>query len=104
MSLFETRGARNADGYIDEIALAGAADAHAFSAQHAFGLIRGRRDALAQTAGSHIEERVSCTFAKAGANPDDHAGDSKRRYSVELAEPGDAKFQTETRAGDAKNA
>src|SRR5271156_816783 len=48
VGLLETRRARNANGDVHEITLAGTADAHAFGAQHAFGFIHGSGDSLAQ--------------------------------------------------------
>src|ERR1700683_198801 len=103
VGLLETGCARNADGDVHEITLAGTADTHAFGAQHAFGFIHGSGDSLAQAAGSHVEQRVGGAFAKPRADPDDHAGDAECRYRVQFAEPGDAKFQSEPCSGNTEN-
>ena len=96
VGLLQAGGARDADGDVHEIALAGAAHAHAFGLQHAFGFVHGGFDAFAQAVGSDVEQRVGGAFAELRADPDDHAGDAERRDGVERAEP--AEFRSARRA------
>src|ERR1700759_2200724 len=56
VSLLETRSAGDADRYVDEIALAGAANADAFAAENSFGAGDGGRNSLLQTDGRDIEQ------------------------------------------------
>ena len=88
--LFEAGRARHADGHVHEIALPGAAHAHPFGLQHAFGLVHGGVDALAQAARRDVQQRVGGAFAQPRADPDDHARHAQRGDRVQHAEPGDA--------------
>ena len=75
--LLEAGGARDADGDVDEIALAGAAHANALAAQDAFRVCNCCGDLLLQAAGSHVEQCVDRFFAEARADPDDDTGDGQ---------------------------
>ncbi len=101
--LFEAGLARHADRHIDEIALARAAHAHAFGAQHALGLVNRARDAVVQAARRHIEQRVDRALAEPRSDPDDHARDAERGHRVHHAEPRNAEFLAEPCAGDAEH-
>src|SRR5271170_2491518 len=103
VGLFEARGPRNADGHIHEIALAGAAHAHAFGLQHAFGFVHGGFDAFAQAARRDVQQRVGGAFAELRADPDNHAGDAQCRDGVQHIQPGDSVARAEPRAGDAED-
>src|SRR6204780_2275709 len=103
VGLLETGCARNADGDVHEITLAGTADAPALGAHPALGFTQGSGDSLARAAGGHVEQRVGGAFAKPRADPDDNAGDAECRYRVQLTEPRDAKFQPEPCSGNTEN-
>ncbi len=55
MDLFEAGGTRNGNGCVHEMAIAGAADAHALDIQHAFHLANGVDDLALQTCGGGIK-------------------------------------------------
>ncbi len=101
MSLFETHGARNVDGDIDEITLAGATDADTIGADDVIHLVHGFFDTLAQTGRRDVEKGVGGAFGEPGADPKDHAGDGESGDRVEIFEPRHVKFQAEPCAGDA---
>src|SRR5277367_2583323 len=103
VGLLQAGGARHADGHIHEIALAGAAHAHAFGLQHAFGLVHGGFDAFAQAVRSNVQQRIGRAFAEPRANPDDHAGDAESRDGVQRAQPDNSVMLAQPRTGDAQN-
>ncbi len=103
MSLFEARRARHADGDVHEVALAGAAHAHALGFEHALGGAHGAGDPLAEAARGHVHQRVGGALAEPRADPDNHAGDAQRRHRVEHAQRGDPEFYSQPRARDAEN-
>src|SRR6202142_4752857 len=92
--LFEAGRAGDANGNVDKITLAGAADAHAFDLEHAFGFLHGGGDLLAEAPWRNVEQGVCRAAAELPANPVNHAGNAQGSDGVQLAEPRDSEFQS----------
>ena len=90
VGLLQAGGARDADGDVHEIALAGAADPHTFadcktpSVSSTAEVMCSRRPLRRD-----IEQRVHRAFAEPRADPDDHASDGQGRDGVQHAQPRD---------------
>jgi len=88
VDLFEIGGAGDADGGIDEIAVAGAAEANAFHMENPFHVSDLGHELILQASGSGIEKRVERAAAELRTNPEDYAGDSQARERVGVGKPG----------------
>jgi len=88
--LLETGGARHADRGIDEMAVAGAAHAHAVDVQDSVHARHGHGDFLLQTLGGNIEQRIQGSPAELRANPQNDGGNGQAGESVRVSEPGQA--------------
>ena len=69
VNLFEVGSAGDADGRVDEIAVAGAAKAHSFHAQHTFHVSDFSGDLLLQAGRGGVEKRIKGAAAELGTDP-----------------------------------
>jgi len=103
VGLLEAGAARDGDGDIDKIALAGAAGANALGFENAGSLADRLGNAVAEAAGGGVQKSVEGAPAEAGAEPKNDAGDDESGERVERAEPGNAETHAEPSAGDAED-
>src|ERR1700676_3605567 len=82
VDLLEIGGAGDADGGVDEIAVAGAAQAHAFHAQNALDISDLGNELILQTRGRGVKKRIESAAAELRANPDDDSCDGEASERV----------------------
>jgi hypothetical protein len=88
VNLFEIGGARNADGSVNEVAVAGATEADAFHVENSFNISDLGNELILQPRGSGVEKGVEGAAAELRTDPEDHAGDGKASERVGVSEPG----------------
>ena len=84
----EIGGARDGDGGVHKVAIAGAPDAHALHAKHAVHPADGIGDFVLQAFGSGVEKSVERAAAELRAEPENHARDRERGEGVRVRQPG----------------
>src|SRR5580692_13117347 len=87
MHLFEAGSPRDADRGIHEMAVAGAANAHAVDVQDSVHSSHRHRYFLLQTLGSHIQQRIQCSLAELRANPQNNGGNGEACERVRVSKP-----------------
>jgi hypothetical protein len=88
VDLLEIGGAGDADGGIDKIAVAGAAQAHTFNAENAVNISDLRNELFLQPRGGGVEKGIQRSAAELRTDPEDHTGDSKARERVGVSQLG----------------
>src|SRR5580692_499884 len=88
VNLFEAGGARDADGGIDEVAIAGAAHAHAVHVENAIHAGDSAGDLLLQPLRGDVQQGVESAPAEARADPEDYGGDRQPSESIGIVQPG----------------
>src|ERR1700722_18952697 len=88
MDLFETGGASDAHGGIDEMTISGAADPEAIDIQDAFHASYGASDLLTEAFWRGIHEGVEGAPAKSRPDPQNHACDRQTSDGVSVHQPG----------------
>src|SRR6185437_309480 len=78
VGFFEAGGARHVDIHVNEVMLAGAAQADAIYAEHTLDLFRRVDNLFLQARRSDIEKRVESATAEAPSHGNDHSGYHKR--------------------------
>src|SRR5258708_5218078 len=88
VDLLEVRGAGDADGGVNEIAVAGAAEAHTFDAENPVDISDLGNELILQPSGSGIEKRVQRAPAELRSDPKDNASDGETSERVSESKPG----------------
>jgi hypothetical protein len=86
VNLLEAGGAGHGDGGVNEMAIAGAADADAFDFEDAVHAAHSGGDFALETLGSDVEEGVQGAAAELRANPDDDGSNAETGESVGVGE------------------
>jgi len=89
MNLFEAGGARDGNGGVDEMAIAGAAGADAIDGEDARHMADRVNEFTLQAGGGGIEKSVERAAAELRTDPENHAGDGETRERVSINERGD---------------
>src|ERR1700688_341256 len=88
MDLFETGGASDAHGGIDEMTVPCPADPDAIDIQYAFHAGHCASDLLTEAFWRGIHERVESAPAKSRSDPQNHACDRQTRDGIGVHQPG----------------
>ena len=88
MDVFEAGCAGNADGDVDEMAIAGAPNANPLGGKDSIQLVHGMRHLLLQTLGGGIEQHIERALAQSHAYPDHHRGHRQRGQGIGVTQPG----------------
>ena len=98
----EAGGARDADIDVDEIALAGAAQANAIHPQDAFDTLCGGENPALQSRGRNVEQSFERAPAHARTYPNDDSGDSEGGERVRETQPGNAEALAKPHGDDSE--